>query len=68
MLLPDSIACIARYCRIDSGIESMSSPLSRLFLAIILILARLGGGVSIQARGEGEGERVKGESMATYRF
>jgi hypothetical protein len=39
--LPDSMACMARYCLIDSGIESRSSPFSRLFLASCLILARL---------------------------
>lgn len=39
--LPDSIACRARYRRIDSGISLQSSPFSMLFLAIFLILARL---------------------------
>jgi len=39
--LPDSMACMVRYCRIDSGIESMSSPFSRCFFARSLILARL---------------------------
>ena len=41
MPLPDSIACMAKYCRMDSGMESISSPVSRLFLASNLILARL---------------------------
>lgn len=38
---PESIAWIARYWRIDSGIESQSSPVSMLFFARSLILARL---------------------------
>jgi hypothetical protein len=38
---PDSIACMARYCRMDSGIASQSSPVSMLFLAKSFIFARL---------------------------
>ena len=38
---PDSMACMARYWRIDSGIESRSSPFSRCFFARSLIFARL---------------------------
>lgn len=39
--LPDSIACMARYWRIDSGIASQSSPASMLFLVRSFIFARL---------------------------
>lgn len=39
--LPDSMACMARYRRIDSGISLQSSPLSMLFLARFFILALL---------------------------
>src|SRR3954468_1465562 len=39
---PDSIAWSARYWRMESGIESQSSPVSMLFFARSFILARLG--------------------------
>jgi hypothetical protein len=38
---PDSMACRARYRRIDSGMSLQSSPLSMLFLAMFFIFARL---------------------------
>jgi hypothetical protein len=39
--LPDSMACSARYLRIDSGMSLQSSPFSMLFFAMFLIFARL---------------------------
>jgi hypothetical protein len=41
MDLPDSIACRARYLRMDSGMSLQSSPFSMLFFAMFLIFARL---------------------------
>ena len=38
---PDSEACRARYCRIESGIPSQSSAVSMLFFTSNFILARL---------------------------
>lgn len=42
MDLPDSIACRARYRRMDSGMSLQSPPSSMLFFAMFFILARLG--------------------------